>query len=119
MFRTEDGPNIISITYPFKLFRHTLHIWNINRTQRAFLFLRTTTALGINDRVSETFGITVQLKIVSQVVNFSGQISSILAYGRGSVMETFYQASFYMRRMVRIEVEVLASVGVFPVDLCG
>jgi hypothetical protein len=57
------------IPYPFKLFRNTLHIWNIYRAQRLFLFLRTTTALGINDRVNETPGITVQLTIVSLCIN--------------------------------------------------
>ena len=89
VFSSEDCPNIILITYPFKLFRNTLHIWNIYRTQRFSLF-RTTTSLGINDRVNEAFGITVQLKIVPQVVNFFEKMLSVLAYGGGSVMETFY-----------------------------
>jgi hypothetical protein len=68
VFCSEDGPNV-SIPNPFKLFRNTLHIWNIYRAQRLFLFLRTNTALGIDDRVNETLGITVQLKIVSLCIN--------------------------------------------------
>jgi hypothetical protein len=33
-----------------------------------------TATLGINDRVSETLGITIELKIMSQVANFINQI---------------------------------------------
>jgi hypothetical protein len=40
-----------------------------------------TATLGINDRVSESLGITLKLKIVSQASNFIKQILSFLAYG--------------------------------------
>jgi hypothetical protein len=73
---------------------------------------------GINCQVNEAFGIAVQLKIVFQVVDFFDQILSILTYGSGSVVETTNQASFYMWWMVGFKVEILASVGGFPVDSC-
>jgi hypothetical protein len=53
-------------------------------------------ALGVNDRVSETLGIAVQLKFISEVVDFLGQILSVLAYGGSSVVETLNQSSFHM-----------------------
>jgi hypothetical protein len=40
-----------------------------------------TTALRVNNRVDETLGITVQLKIVSETTNFITQILVVLAYG--------------------------------------
>jgi hypothetical protein len=54
-----------------------------------------TADLGINDRVSESLGIAIQLKIMSEV-NFLGQILSILAHGGSSVVKTLNQASFHM-----------------------
>jgi hypothetical protein len=47
------------------------------------------------------------------------QILLFLAYGGNSIVKTLNQVSFHMGRMVRFEVEISASVGGFPVDLCG
>jgi hypothetical protein len=55
----------------------------------------------------------------SEVVKFLGQILSILTYGGSSAVKTLNQASFNMGRVVRFEVKIPASVGEFPVDLCG
>jgi hypothetical protein len=54
---------------------------------------------------------------MSEVVNFLGQILSILAYGGRSAVKTLDQASFHMGWVVRFEVEIPVSVGGFPVDL--
>jgi hypothetical protein len=83
------------------------------------LFIQTTAALEINGRVDETMGITVELEITSQVADFFSQILSFLAYGESSIVKTLDQTSFHMQRMVRVEVEVSASVGGFPVDFGG
>jgi hypothetical protein len=81
VFSFEDYPNVISIPYTFELFWNTLHLWQLHRAQRPFLFIQTTATLGINDRVNETLGITVELKITSQVINFINQILSFFSYG--------------------------------------
>jgi hypothetical protein len=47
-----------------------------------------TATLGIDDRVNETLGITVELKIPLQVSYFIEQILSFLAYGGSSVVKT-------------------------------
>jgi hypothetical protein len=78
-----------------------------------------TAALGINNRVSETLGITVELEITSQVADSFSQILSFLAYGGSSIVKTLDRTSFHMQWMVRVEVEVSASVGGFPVDFGG
>jgi hypothetical protein len=44
-----------------------------------------TAILGINDRVNETLGISVELKITLQVAYFIEQIMSFLAYGGSSM----------------------------------
>jgi hypothetical protein len=44
---------------------------------------------------------------------------SFLAYGGSSIVKTLDQTSFHMWWMVGVEVEVLASVGGFPVDFGG
>jgi hypothetical protein len=62
--------------------------------------------------------ITVELEIISQAADFIKQILPFLAYGGGCTVETLNQTSSHMRWMVRIEVEILASVGGFPVDWC-
>jgi hypothetical protein len=64
-------------------------------------------------------GITLELKIMSQVANFINQILSLLAYGGSSIVETLNQTSFHVRQMVKSEVEISASVGGFPVDFGG
>jgi hypothetical protein len=64
-------------------------------------------------------GITAELEITSQAADFFNQILSFLAYGGRSVVKTLNQTSFHMWWMVRVEVEVSASVGGFPVDLGG
>jgi hypothetical protein len=71
------------------------------------LYIQTTAALGINDRIDE------------QVADFFSQILSFLAYGGSSIVKTLNQTSFHTRRMVRVEVEVSASVGGFPIDFGG
>jgi hypothetical protein len=52
-----------------------------------FPFICTTAILGINNRVNKSLGITVELKITSQVTNFIKQILSFLAYGGSSICE--------------------------------
>jgi hypothetical protein len=47
-----------------------------------------TTTLGIDDRVNETLGITIELKITLQVAYFIEQILSFLAYGGSSIVKT-------------------------------
>jgi hypothetical protein len=44
------------------------------------LFIQTIATLGINDHVTETLGITVELEITSQAADFFNQILSFLAY---------------------------------------
>jgi hypothetical protein len=76
-------------------------------------------ALGINDQVNETLGITAELEITSQAADFFNQILPFLAYGGSSTEKTLNQTSFHMRQMVRVEVEISASVGGFPVGIGG
>jgi hypothetical protein len=97
-------------------FSETPFTYGIHRAQRLLLFIQTTAALGINDRADEALRITVELEITSQVPDFFSQILSFLAYGGNSIVKALDQTSFHMRRMVRSEVEVSASVGRFPVD---
>jgi hypothetical protein len=78
-----------------------------------------TATLGIDDRVNEALGVTIELEISSQAADFFNQILSFLAYGGSSVVKTVDQTSFHMRWMVGVEVEVAASVGWFPVDSSG
>jgi hypothetical protein len=94
-------------------------MWNIHKAQRLFLFIWTAAALRIKDRVSETLGITIELKITSHVANFINQILSFLVYGGSSIVKTLNQTSLRMRWMVRFEVEILVSVGWCYVDFCG
>jgi hypothetical protein len=79
-------------------------------------FIQTTATLGINDRISKTLMITVELEITSQAANFLNQILSFLAYGGSFIVQTLNQTSFHMRRMVRVDVEESASMGGFSVD---
>jgi hypothetical protein len=78
-----------------------------------------TATLGINDRVNETFGITVELEITSQAADFSNQILSFLAYGGSSTVKALDQTSLHMQRINGVEVQVSASVGWFPVGVVG
>jgi hypothetical protein len=80
-----NRPNVISIPYTLEFFLNIYHVWDIHRAQGCFLFIR---MAGINDRVSEPLGITVELKITSQVANFITQILLFLAYGGSSVVKT-------------------------------
>jgi hypothetical protein len=82
-------------------------------------FIRTAVTLGINDRVNGTLGITVELEITSQAADFFNRILSFLARGGSSNVKTLNQTSLHMQPMVRVEVEVPASVGGFPVDFGG
>jgi hypothetical protein len=54
------------------------------------LFIQTTSTLGINDRVNETLGITIELEITSHAADFFNQFLSFLAYGRSFVVKTQY-----------------------------
>jgi hypothetical protein len=119
VFSFEDRPDAVPIPYTFEPLRNTLHIWDIHRALRIFLFIQTTATLSINDRVNETYGITVELKIISRAADFIKQILSCLTYGGSSIVMTLNQTSFHMRRMVRVEVELSASVGGFLVHFCG
>jgi hypothetical protein len=78
-------------------------MWDIQRAHRHLLFSEVTATLGINDQVYETLGITAELKITSQAVNFIKQILSFLAY---SNVKSLNQTSFHMQRTVRVEVEI-------------
>jgi hypothetical protein len=83
------------------------------QSPEVLLFIQMTATLGINDRVNETLRITVELEITSQAADFFNQILLFLAYGGSSIVKTLNQTFFHMQRMVRVEVEILASVGGF------
>jgi hypothetical protein len=57
------------------------------QSQEVFPLIQMTATLGINNQVSENLGITIKLKITSQVTNFIKQIFSFLACG-GSIVKT-------------------------------
>jgi hypothetical protein len=78
-----------------------------------------TATFGINDRVNETLGISVELEITPQASDVIKEILSFLICGGSRIVKTLNQTSFYMRRMVRFQVEISASVGGFPVDFVG
>jgi hypothetical protein len=78
-----------------------------------------TATLGINNRVSETLGITIELKIMCHATNFTEKILSFLAYGGSSIVKTLNQTSFRIQQMVRFEVEIPVSVGAFAVHFGG
>jgi hypothetical protein len=71
-------------------------MWDIlvHTAQRLLLSIQMTTTLGINDRVTETLGITAELEITSEVANFINQILSFLAYGGSSTVKILNQTSF-------------------------
>jgi hypothetical protein len=70
-------------------FSETPFTYGIYTEPRGFCSsFRRLAALGINDRVDETIGITVELEITSQVADFLSQILSFLAYGGSSVVKT-------------------------------
>jgi hypothetical protein len=119
VFNFEDRPDVVSISNTFELLWNTLHIWDLHRAQRLLLFIQTNATLRINDRVDVTLGITAELEITPQVADFFNQVLSFLAYGGSSIVKTLNQTSFHTRRMVRVEVEVSASVGWFPVHFGG
>jgi hypothetical protein len=83
------------------------------------LFIPTTATVGINDRVKETLGITVELKTTSQAADFFKQILWFLAYSGSSIVKTLDHTYFHMTWMVRVEVEISTSVGGFPVEFGG
>jgi hypothetical protein len=80
VFCFEDCPNVVLIRYAFELLRNTLDIRDIHRTERFFLFFLTTTALGPDNRVNKPSGITIELKITSQVVCLNQQVLSCTRY---------------------------------------
>jgi hypothetical protein len=89
------------------------------QAQKLLLFIQITATLGINDQINETLRITAELKMTSQAADFFNQTLSFLAYVGSSIVKTLDQASFHMQRMFRVEVEISASVGGFPVDFGG
>jgi hypothetical protein len=60
VFCIEDRSNVM-IPFTFQLWK-TLHIGDIHRDQRHFLFARMTAALGVNNRLNETLEMTVKLQ---------------------------------------------------------
>jgi hypothetical protein len=52
----------------FELRRNTLHVWNIHKAQRFFLFIRMTATFGINARIKEALGIIVGLRMASRLL---------------------------------------------------
>jgi hypothetical protein len=88
-------------------------MWDIHRAQRLLFFIQMTAAPGINDGVNETLGITVELENTSQAADFFNQIL-FLAYGGWKLY-----CEDHMWWVVGVEVQVLASVGWFPVDFGG
>jgi hypothetical protein len=77
----------------------------IHRTQKLYLFIRTTAALGINTGVNKILGIIPQLKITSQAANFTKE----MLWWKFSC-EDFELNSFYTRRIVEFEAETSANV---------
>jgi hypothetical protein len=61
-------------------------MWDIHRAQRLFLIIQMTATLGINNQVSETLEMTVELKSMPQATNMIKQILSFLAYGGSSIV---------------------------------
>jgi hypothetical protein len=94
-------------------------MWDIHRTQRLLLFIQTTATLGIKDRVNGTLGINVELEITIQTADFFNQILPFLAIDGSSIVKTLNQTPIHMRPMVKVEAEISASVGGFPVDFGG
>jgi hypothetical protein len=78
------------------------------QSPETFALFQMTATLRINDRVSETLGITTELEIMSQAADFINQILSFLAYGGSSIVETLNQTSFHMRWMVRVKLRYRA-----------
>jgi hypothetical protein len=93
----------------FELLWNTLHVWDIHRAQRLFFFTRMTSALGVHNRVSETFEITVKLKITSEATNFITQILAFLKYCGSSFVKTLNWTFFRLRQIVRIELETFGG----------
>jgi hypothetical protein len=69
--------------------------------------------------MTNSMKLTTELDITPQAANFIKQILLLLAYGGNSIVNTVNQTSFHMWQMVRLEVEILTSVGGFPVDFGG
>jgi hypothetical protein len=73
----------------------SLHMRELQRAKRFFLFSWMTSARGVNNRVFEAIGIaveamriTIKLKIMSESADFITQILSSLVYGASSFMKT-------------------------------
>jgi hypothetical protein len=62
-------------------------MYGIHRQPRGCPLYSETATLSINDRVYETLGITIELKMASEAINFIKQVSSTLAYGENSVVK--------------------------------
>jgi hypothetical protein len=88
VFSFEYYPNIISFPYTFELLWNTRHIWDIHSQDVFPLYLDDLYTFRINNRVSETLGITVEMKSTYQVAKFIKQILSFLTYGGSSIVKT-------------------------------
>jgi hypothetical protein len=60
----------------------------MHRAQRIFFCILMTATLGIDGRVNETLGITVELKITLQVAYFIERIVSFLACSGSCIVKT-------------------------------
>jgi hypothetical protein len=89
--RFEYRLDVVTVLNASELLRNTLHLWDIHRAQSLLFFTQTTATLGVNDRVNETLGVTIELEISSQAADFFNQILSYLTYGGSSVVVVFLQ----------------------------
>jgi hypothetical protein len=119
VFSLGDRPSVISIPFAATLLQNTFHIWDIQTTQRFFLFAWTIATPGVNKWANEALVIIFMLKIVSQAETLIKQILSFLARGGSYFIKAMNQKSFQMRRIFRIEVEILVSVDRFSEDFGG
>jgi hypothetical protein len=85
------------------------------QNQKAFHLYFNDCTLRINNQVNKTMGITIELKITSQVFVLIEQILSFLASSVAWILNCFC----FDMRIIKFEVEILAGVGGFPVNFSG
>jgi hypothetical protein len=71
-----------------------------------------------DNRVNKALEITAELKVTSQVV-YLQQVLPVLAYSDSSLKKTMSNYPSDMWWVVRIEINISASVGGFPINLRG
>jgi hypothetical protein len=69
MFCFEGSCSVEMIPYLFEIFRNAFRIMDKCGAERLYLLLQLATTLGIKNRVSESLGITTELKNTSHVVS--------------------------------------------------